>query len=610
LELFFKKKNIVHVTGDVNYLGLLLKRRKTIHTILDCVHLNNTSGIRHKILKLFWVTIPVKRSRFITAISTSTKNEILKYVKCDPGKIVVIPVAISTAFQYVPKQFNKSKPVILQLGTAPNKNIERLIEALKGIPCRMEIIGAYHNHLVELMEANGIEFNYSQGLTNEEIIQKYIAADIISLASTYEGFGMPIIEGQATGRAVLTSNLYSMPEVGGKAAHYVDPYSVDSIRKGFQKIIGDDGYREGLIQEGLENVKRFDPQEIANQYLGLYERIGGRKIGNELEIVYFQRKPIKDFHFSVEIIFDDLKRNLPPWIKQTTKISKFYSKGFFPRLYNCVEAYRNQKQINHVTGDISYVGVFLNPRKTIHTILDCVFLQNKNKLETGLLKYYWLKMPVKRSVFVTTISESVKKEILDLVPCNPEKIVVIPIPKSEVFKRYDKSFNRVKPRILIIGSAPNKNFNNIIRSLTGIDCIINIVGKYEKEYVKLFESLKIEYIYESGLNVMEMNSRYQKADLLVFASTYEGFGMPIIEAQAVGVPVVTSNISSMPEVAGDAAVLVNPFDSNEIRKGVLSVINNSKLRNDIIQKGFVNAERFNSDKITMQFLNLYKQIAK
>jgi glycosyltransferase involved in cell wall biosynthesis len=218
-------------------------------------------------------------------------------------------------------------------------------------------------------------------------------------------------------------------------------------------------------------------------------------------------------------------------------------------------------------------------------------------------------MPVRKSVFVTTISESVKKEILSFVPCDPDKIVVIPIPKSEIFQRFDKPFNEKLPRILIIGSAPNKNFKNIIPALAGINCIVNIVGKYEKEYVKIFESLKIQYIYESGLNAMEMNTRYQLADLLVFASAYEGFGMPIIEAQAVGVPVVTSNISSMPEVAGDGAVLVNPFDINDIRKGILSVMQDASLRADLKEKGFINAERFKSDKITRQFINLYKQIA-
>ena len=272
-QLFFERKKIVHITGDVNYLGLLLNPNKTIHTILDCVQLTSTTGIKHTILKFFWLTVPVKKSKYITAISTSTKNEILKYAPCNPNKIVVIPVAISTQFKASPKIFNTQKPTILQLGTAHNKNIEALLEAVKDIPCIIDIVGAHQQHLVDYMEAHNMEYTYSQGLTNNQIIQKYINADIVSLISTYEGFGMPILEGQATGRVVITANTYSMPEVGGNAAHYVTPTNIAEIKMGIQKIISDATYREQLITNGYENVKRFDAQTIAEQYYKLYQTI-------------------------------------------------------------------------------------------------------------------------------------------------------------------------------------------------------------------------------------------------------------------------------------------------------------------------------------------------
>jgi glycosyltransferase involved in cell wall biosynthesis len=273
LEAAFRQQQINHVTGDINYLGLLLKRRKTIHTILDCVFLDRSSGIKHKVLKLFWLTIPVRRSKYVTAISESTKKEILRYAGCSPDKIVVVPVAISEKFTRSDKPFNKEKPVILQIGTAPNKNLPRLINALKGVNCRLQIVGKHDAGYEQLLKESGIDYIYQWGLTEEEMIDKYRQADIISFASTYEGFGMPILEGQTVGRVVVTSGILSMPEVAGDAACIVDPFDESSVREGIVKVIQDDQYREGLIRKGFENIKRYQGQAIAHQYLELYKKI-------------------------------------------------------------------------------------------------------------------------------------------------------------------------------------------------------------------------------------------------------------------------------------------------------------------------------------------------
>jgi glycosyltransferase involved in cell wall biosynthesis len=276
VEAMRRQRQVNHVTGDINYLGLLLKKRKTIHTILDCVFLEASSGIKRKVLKYFWLTMPVRKSMFVTAISASTRNEILKHVRCSPDKVKVIPVAISERFVRKDKPFNESKPVILQLGAAHNKNIPRLIEALKGISCELHIVGKQNDEYEQLLKANQIDYQYQWGLTDGEVLRKYEAADIITLASTYEGFGMPILEAQAVGRPVITANLFSMPEVAGDAACMVDPYKPEEIRAAVLKIINDPAYRESLVQKGFENVKRYNPEVIARQYLELYKAVAGR----------------------------------------------------------------------------------------------------------------------------------------------------------------------------------------------------------------------------------------------------------------------------------------------------------------------------------------------
>jgi len=234
-------------------------------------------GLKRTVLKHFWLTIPARRSIFITAISEATKREILKHVDCDPNKIVVIPVAISDRFLKQPRVFNKEKPVILQIGAAHNKNIPKLVEALAGIPCKLCIVGKQNDEYERLLKEYQIDYTYEWGLSDEAMIRKYAEADIITLVSTYEGFGMPILEGQATGRAVISSNILSMPEVAGDAACLVDPFDVGSIREGFLKLINNDQYRERLIEKGYENVKRFDPDLIARQYLSLYQNVASAK---------------------------------------------------------------------------------------------------------------------------------------------------------------------------------------------------------------------------------------------------------------------------------------------------------------------------------------------
>src|SRR5690606_13296776 len=97
--------------------------------------------------------------------------------------------------------------------------------------------------------------------------------DIILFPSIYEGFGLPITEGNKAGRVVITSNISPMKDIAGDAACLVDPFDVLSIRNGLLKVMEDDVYRERLIKNGFENVKRFDAEFISDQYLAIYQKV-------------------------------------------------------------------------------------------------------------------------------------------------------------------------------------------------------------------------------------------------------------------------------------------------------------------------------------------------
>jgi glycosyltransferase involved in cell wall biosynthesis len=328
-----------------------------------------------------------------------------------------------------------------------------------------------------------------------------------------------------------------------------------------------------------------------------------------MKVTYFQRKAIPNFHFSVEIIFSDVRKYLPDSVRYTIETSKYYSQGIFPRIYNVLEAFFRQEGVNHVTGDINYIGLLLSKKRTIQTILDCVYMQRNSGLKMWVYKIFWVTLPVNRCKFVTTISEASKAEIVMFSRCDPDKVKVIPIALSPVFLPVERSYQWSKPRMLMIGSAHNKNQVRMIRALEGIDCRIQIVGQFEQEIKDLLDALKMDYVYQSGFSIDQMYKAYQETDILMFASTYEGFGMPLIEAQATGVIPVTSNISSMPEVAGEGgAVFVDPYDVQSIRQGVLNAIHDQQLRASIHKKGFENVKRFEPRRISEMYVDLYKQI--
>jgi glycosyltransferase involved in cell wall biosynthesis len=328
-----------------------------------------------------------------------------------------------------------------------------------------------------------------------------------------------------------------------------------------------------------------------------------------LTVVYFHRKnPHK--YISIEAYFINVRRHLPLDVTPVVAESRFYSQGLFKRLYNTIEAAFRQGDVNHITGEVHYLAILLRKNKTILTIHDLVFLQHPSPISRKILKYFWLTLPVKRAGFVTAVSEATKSEIIRHTDCSPSKITVVPTCIGAHFTRVDKPFNATKPVILQIGTAENKNYIRMAKALEGINCRLEIVGMPSGAYLQVLEACKIDFKVSSHLSDAEMLQKYVDCDLLLFASTYEGFGMPIIEANTVGRVVVTSNVSSMPEVAGAAACLVDPLDVVSIKAGIGKVIRDEDYRCQLIEAGYDNCKRFQTSKVSQQYTDLYKGIYK
>ncbi|MGC2239020.1 MAG: glycosyltransferase [Pyrinomonadaceae bacterium] len=274
--LFFRKKkaDIYHITGHVHYIALLFSPKNTILSIMDVRFLYMPKGLKRFILKKLYLDLPVKRLKYITAISEKTREEILLHSGCDENKVRTLELPLLKHISKgTGKSFNKEKPTILQIGTMPNKNIPTLAKALKGIKCKLKIIGRINSELVSVLEENKIDFENAFDLNDDQIRNEYEEADIVTYCSIFEGFGLPIIEAQVMQKPVITSNLSPMKEASGDAAFLADPHNFLHIREGIEKIINDEIYRNELIEKGKENIKRYKPELIAQQYEKLYKEI-------------------------------------------------------------------------------------------------------------------------------------------------------------------------------------------------------------------------------------------------------------------------------------------------------------------------------------------------
>jgi len=273
--LFLRRQpgRVIHVTGDVHYAVLGAKGRPTILTIHDCNFLNNYSGLKKRLLKLLFLDLPLKYADVITTISEKSREEIVKASGCSRERIRVIPNA-------VPGEVYRSnlRPLsgtvrCLFIGTTPNKNLPRTIEAIRGMDVELHILGSPDDETATLMYQAGIPVVTHFALTDKQVADLYANCDVVLYPSLYEGFGMPVIEGQKAGRPVLTSDIEPMRSISGGAAVFVDPLSVQSIREGLLRIIDDESFRKSLVEEGFRNSGQFDLNLIASKYTDIYNEI-------------------------------------------------------------------------------------------------------------------------------------------------------------------------------------------------------------------------------------------------------------------------------------------------------------------------------------------------
>ena len=272
--------------------------------------------------------------------------------------------------------------------------------------------------------------------------------------------------------------------------------------------------------------------------------------------------------------------------------------------------------------------------RSVVTIHDCIHLMFPEYLPSRLALTYArtsIALASRRARRVLTVSESSKRDILRFVDVPADKIDVI-------YNAYDERFGvepreedmlRVRERyqlddefVLYAGNVrPHKNLKRLIeafdlvrkRGLAHLKLVL--IGDEISKYAELRRAVHshqlhqyvrfLGYLPEETLAIM-----YRLAGVFVFPSLYEGFGLPPLEAMASGTPVVTSNVSSLPEVTGDAAVLVDPYHPEAIADGIERVLGDEALRRDLRAKGLARARQFSWEASVRRVREIYGEVAQ
>lgn len=259
----------------------------------------------------------------------------------------------------------------------------------------------------------------------------------------------------------------------------------------------------------------------------------------------------------------------------------------------------------------------LSVRHQVVTIHDCAFFDQAACFSRAFAAWYQFLIPrlAKSSRRIITISQFSKQRIVELCRVPAEKVVVIDCGVDHKFREHTADeIAAVKSRlglpdryVLCVGSLePRKNLSRLLAAWQQVqpqlgELSLVLVGAKGQVFRDAGLTAAPPAVHLAGyLSDDVLPAVYAGAEFFAYPSIYEGFGLPVIEAMASGVPVLTSNVTSLPEVAGDAAELVDPYSASSIAAGLLRLATDGALRQQLRSRGLARARRFDWDRVAAE----------
>ncbi|MEF3280992.1 MAG: glycosyltransferase family 4 protein [Elusimicrobiota bacterium] len=281
--------------------------------------------------------------------------------------------------------------------------------------------------------------------------------------------------------------------------------------------------------------------------------------------------------------------------------------------------------------DVYFATMYFSPVfakcSIVAVVYDLTVLKYEGYKENAKIFDMRLKNMIKRAKYIISISEYTKKDLCEHYQVNPDKVFVTPLAADERFKVIEDKEKIIKVKskykitneyILYVGNlGPHKNLVRLIKVFEKLKKVYRIShklllcgkkywgGEVVDKIKSLFledEVLLLDYVPDEDLPYL-----YNGADVFVYISLYEGFGLPVLEAMNCGTAVVASNTTSLPEVVRDGGVLVNPIDEEEILGAILKVLSDKAFRNKLSEKALSVSRNFNWDKTAKLTLDVFKR---
>ena len=323
------------------------------------------------------------------------------------------------------------------------------------------------------------------------------------------------------------------------------------------------------------------------------------------------RKPRSLGNFSIETSYKTMRDAWPKGTAQPkVHVVNRFTSGLVDRWKIWKEVRSLKGPLIHITGDIHFAAIRMRHRPLVLTVHDLGMLNEGRRIKRWLKTQFWLNWPLKACDHLIAVSEATKRDIVQRTGYPAERIHVIPSVISPTFQARSSEPNNHKPRVLHIGLADNKNLEGHAQALVGLDVHLRIIGAPSQAQLSLLNHLKLDFSCSSKLTEAQLQEEYAASDVLLFCSTLEGYGMPIVEAQTVGVPVITSQLAPMNDTAGQGALLVNPHSPAEIQAAIQRVLSDPDLRNTLLKKGRSNASLSSASLSAKRHAELYAQIQK